>query len=99
MLLADVVDFIDTVFVTNLIFGLAASAVDHDFRCAERVAAMDQRDFLAEAGEEVRLFHGRIAAADHHDLLAAIEEAVARRAGADAMADELLLGRQIQPAR
>ena len=56
------------------------------------LAAVDHRDFAAEAGEEVGLFHGGIAAADHHDLLAAVEEAVAGGAGADAVADELLLG-------
>ena len=60
---------------------------------------MHQRDLAAEAREEVGLFHGRIAAADHHDVLAAIEEAVAGGAGADAVADQLLLGFEAQPAR
>src|SRR5690348_14054625 len=60
---------------------------------------MYQRDFLAEAGQEVGFFHGRIAAADHHDLFSAIEKAIARRAGADAVADQLLFVRQVQPSR
>ena len=60
---------------------------------------MHQGDFAAEAREEVGLFHGGIAAADHHDLLAAIEEAVAGGASADAVADQLLLAFEAQPAR
>ena len=60
---------------------------------------MHQRDLAAEAGQEVGLLHGGIAAADDHDLLLAIEEAIAGGAGADAMADQFLLGGQIEPAR
>ena len=44
-----------------------ASAVLHDLRRAELVAAVDERDLLSEAGEERRLFHRRVAAADDHD--------------------------------
>src|SRR5208282_4173385 len=57
-----------------------------------------QRDLAAEAREEIRLLHGGIAAADDHDFAAAIEEAVARGAGADAVADQLLLRLQAQAA-
>jgi hypothetical protein len=44
------------------------------------------------------LFHRRVAAADHGDLLARRKEAVAGGAGTDAVADQRLLRRQIQPA-
>ncbi len=87
-----------TVLVTKLDLGIVVGAVEHDLGGAEIVAAVDQRDFTAEAGEEVGLFHGGIAAAHHHDLLVAVEEAVAGGAGADAVADELLLVGQAQPA-
>ena len=83
----------------ELDLGIMPRAIQHDFGGAELVAAVDQRDFAAEAGEEIGLFHGGIAAAHHHDLLAAVEEAVAGGAGADAVADQLLLGFQAQPAR
>src|SRR4029077_1570622 len=49
--------------------------------------------------KEVGFFHGRIATADHHDLSAAMEESVTGGAGADAAANELLLGWQTEPAR
>ena len=88
-----------TVLVRNWILGLCARAVEHDLRGAELLAAVHQGDLAAEARQEVGLFHGGIAAADHHDLLAAIEEAVAGGAGADAVADQLLLRWQAQPAR
>ena len=80
-------------------FRIGACALQHDLRGSERVAAMHQRDLAAEAGEEVGLFHGGIAAAHHHDLLLAVKEPVASGARTDAVADQLLLGRQIQPAR
>ena len=74
-------------------------ALEHDLRGAEGVAAMNDRHFGGEAGEEDRFLHGGIAAADHHDFLSRKEEAVARRARRHAVADQLLLMRQAQPAR
>jgi hypothetical protein len=73
-------------------------ALHHDAAGAEAVGAVDERDLGGEAGEEERLFHGGVAAADDGDLLAGGEEAVACGAGADAVADERLLGGQAEPA-
>ena len=63
------------------------------------VAAVHHRDLGGEIGEEQRFLDRGIAAADHHDFLVAIEEAVAGGAGRYAIALELLLGGQIEPAR
>src|SRR5258708_1954047 len=95
---ADVVDILDHSVSQHTDLGIVAGALQHDFGSAKLLAAVDQRHLFAETGQKIRLFHGRISATDDHDLLAAIEEAVAGGAGADAMADELLLIRQIQPA-
>ena len=57
------------------------------------LAAVDDGDLGGEAGEEEGLFHGGVAAADDGDLFAGGEETVAGGAGADAVADEGLLGR------
>ena len=73
-------------------------AVEHDLRGAKSFASVDERDLGGEAGEEESLFHGGVAAADHGDLFAGEEEAVAGGAGADAVADEGLLGGQVEPA-
>ena len=82
----------------NSILGFALRAIEHDFRGAERIAAMHECDVTAEACEEVGLFHGGIAAAHHHDLFVAIKEAIAGGAGTDTVADQLLFGGQIEPA-
>jgi len=82
-----------------LIFGVPAGAIEHDPGGAKFLAAVYHRHLAAEAREEVGFLHGRIASAYHHDRLAAVEEAVAGGARAYAVADELLLGRQAQPAR
>ena len=60
---------------------------------------MHDRDLGGEVGQEQRFLDRGVAAADHDHFLAAIEEAVAGRAGGDAKALELLLGRQVEPAR
>ena len=60
---------------------------------------MHQRDLFAEAREKIGLFHGGVAAAHHHDLLAAIKEAVTSGATRYAVADELLLVGEVEPAR
>ncbi len=79
-------------------FGVGDGAVEHDARGAEVLAAVDERDFGGEAGEEESFFHSGVAAADDSDLLAGEEEAIAGGAGADAVADERLLRRQAEPA-
>ena len=53
----------------------------------------------SEVCQEQRFLDRGVAAADHEHFLAAIEKAVAGRAGGDAVALELLLGRKIEPAR
>src|ERR1039457_5468433 len=60
---------------------------------------MHERYLAAKARQEVRFLHRGIAPAHNHDLLLAIEEAIAGGARTDAVADQLLLGRQIEPAR
>jgi len=79
--------------------GMGDGALEHDLRGAESLAAVDERDLGGEAGEEERFLHGGVAAADDGDLFAGEEEAVAGGAGADAVADERLLGWQVEPAR
>jgi len=78
--------------------GVSHGAIEHDLRGAEALAAVDERDFSGEAGEEEGFFHGGVAAADDGDLFAGGEEAVAGGAGGYAMADEGLFAGQIEPA-
>ena len=80
----------------DLFVGLGA--FEHDGAGAELFGAVDERDLAGEAGEEESLFHGGVATADDGDLLTTGEEAVAGGARADAMADEGLLGGQIEPS-
>ena len=74
-------------------------AVLQDLFGAERVAPVHDRDLGGEIGQEQRLLDRGIAAADHDHFLVAVEEAVAGGAGRHAVALELLLRRQIEPAR
>jgi hypothetical protein len=74
-------------------------ALEHDLAGAEPLGPVDNRDLGGEASQKKRLFHSRVAAADDSDLFTAGKEAVAGCAGGDAVADERLLGREIQPAR
>ncbi len=83
----------------NCDLGVSHGALEHDLGGAELLAAVDDGDLGGEAGEEESLFHRGVAAADDCDLFAGGEEAVAGGAGGDAVADEGLLGGQIQPAR
>src|SRR5579885_2449356 len=94
-----VVDILDNGVGDELDFRVRSCALQHDFRCAEVLAAVHNHDFRSKAREEVRLFHCRIAPANHHDFFAAIEESVTGSAGADAMTDQLFFVRQPQPAR
>jgi hypothetical protein len=74
-------------------------AVEHDLRGAKFFSAINDGDFGREASEEESLFHGRVAAADDGDLFSGGEESVTGGTGADAVADESLLGGEIEPAR
>jgi hypothetical protein len=80
-------------------FGIRASAVEHDLGGAELMAPVSQGDFGSKAREEIRLFHRGIAAAGHHYFAIAVKRAIASSAGADALADQLLLIGQAQPSR
>ena len=97
--LRGVEDFLDDGVGEELDLGVGDGAVEHDARGAELLAAMNERDFGGEAGEEEGFFHGGVAAADHADLFAGEEEAVTGGAGADAVADESLFGGQAEPSR
>src|SRR5690606_36428160 len=77
----------------------AEQALLQDALGAQFAAAVDERLLAREVGQEQRLLDGRVAAADDEDVLVAIEETVAGRAGGNAEALELLLGRQTEPAR
>jgi hypothetical protein len=84
--------------VEELDLRVGDGALEHDAGGAEVFGAVDDRDLGGEAGEEDGFFHGGVAAADDGDLLAGGEEAVAGGAGADAEADEGLLGGKVEPA-
>ena len=74
-------------------------ALEHNgARSTKLVGPVDERDLGGEAGEEECLFHGGVAAADDGDRFARGEESVAGSAGADAVADEGLFRRQVEPA-
>src|SRR5208337_5687085 len=73
-------------------------AVEHDFRSAKLLAAMDERHLAGEARQEYGFFHGRVATTDHRNFLARKEEAVASGAGRNAVADERVFVRQTKPA-
>ena len=81
------------------IFGILVEPLLQDALGAEAVAPMHDRDLAGEVRQEQRFLDGGIAAADHQDFLAAIEKTVAGGASGYAIAAELLLRRQIEPAR
>ena len=87
------------VFERNSICGWVLARSEHDGAGAEPVGAVDERNLGGEAGEEEGFLHGGVAAADDGDLFAGGEKAVAGGAGRNAIADERLLGRQVEPAR
>src|ERR1700742_899022 len=97
--LIDAVDLFDNGVVKEFDLRMSDGALEHDARRAEVFAAVDDRDLGGEAGEEESFLHGGVAAADDSDFHAAGEEAVAGGAGADAVADECLLGGKAEPAR
>ncbi len=98
VLFFDAEDLFDDGGGAELDGGMGFGALEHDGRGAELVGAVDEGDFGGEAGEEEGFFHGGVAAADDGDGFAGGEEAVAGGAGADAVADERLLGGQVEPA-
>ena len=73
--------------------------VDHDPRRAELVAAVHEVHVRRELRQEERLLERRVAAADDVHVLVAEERRVAGRAGGDAAALVLLLGRDAEEAR
>jgi len=93
----DAKNFFHDGVVDELDLRVRDGALQHDAAGPEVFAAIDDRDLGGEAREEKGFFHGGVAAADDGDLFAGGEEAVAGGAGADAEADECLLGRQAQP--
>jgi hypothetical protein len=97
-LVIDVINIFDDGVGEELNFLVVLRALQHDFGSAETFAAMNERDLGGEAGEEDRFLHGGVAAADHDDFFAGKEKAVAGGAGRNAVADQLLLVRQAQPA-
>ena len=62
---------------SDLDLRMGLGAVDHDLRCTERVAPMEQVNLRREAGEVGRLLERGIATTDHGDLAIAEEETVA----------------------
>ncbi len=97
-LLGGIKDILDDGIEQEVNFLIVLGAVQHDFRGAELVAAMDERDFRGEAGEECSFFHGGVAAPDYGDFLAREKEAIAGGAGRDAVPDQRLFARQPEPA-
>ena len=83
--------------VQKLNLGIMLRALQHDFRSAEAIAAMNDRHLGSEASEEDRFLHGRIAAADHDDFFSGEKETVASRAGRHTVADQLVFVGQSQP--
>src|SRR5947209_15826465 len=94
----DIVDIFDDGIGEEVNFFVLLGALEHDLGGAEYVAAMDERHLGREAGEEEGFFHGRIAAANDYDFLAREEEAIAGSARGNAMANQLLLMGEAQPA-
>ena len=99
VLVFDAEDFFDGGVGDELDLRVGHGAVEHDLRGAEVFSPVDDGDLGGEAREEESFFHGGVAAADDGDLFTGGEEAVAGGAGGDAVADEGLLGGEIEPAR
>src|SRR5918994_2647705 len=78
---------------------LLSSALEHDLRSTELVAAVDDRKPLGELGDEDRVLHRRVPTADHDHLLALEEGTVAHAAGGHPVAAELDLARDTEPLR
>lgn len=72
-------------------FGIGQGAIGHDFRCTQRVAAVDEINFGGKAREKCGLFACRVPSPDDADRHIAVEGAIAGCAGCQATADELVL--------
>ena len=82
----------------DLQLGVGERPLLHDLGGAQLVAAVDQRDLGAEAGQEGGLLDRGVATTDDGDVLVAEEEPVTRGAPRDAAAGELLLVGQAELA-
>ena len=68
VLLFDSEDFFDGGVGEELNLGVCHGAIEHDFRGAEALGAVDDGDLGSEAGEEHGLFHGGVSTTDDGDL-------------------------------
>ena len=85
-------DLLDDRIGHELDLVVRAGAVEHDRRCAELVAPVDDRDLARELGEEDRLLHRGVAAADDSHRDVAPEGGVAHGAVGHAFPLKALLG-------
>ena len=69
--IVDAEHFVDYGVGAQLDIRMRDGTFEHDLRCTESLASVQQRDPGREASEEQRFLHGRIAAADDSDRLAA----------------------------
>src|SRR5579883_1556630 len=92
-------DFLDDGGGDEFDFLIGARAIEHDFRGAKFVAAVNQMHFAGVAREEIGFLHGRVAAANNGNGLAAEEEAVTGGARRDAVADKFALSGETEHAR
>ena len=83
----------------HLDLGILEQALLHDALGAEAVAPVHEGHLAGEVGQKQRFLDGGVAAADDNHFLALVEETVAGGAGRHAVALELLLRRQAEPAR
>jgi len=90
--------FFDDGVVKELDLRVGDGSLEHDAGGAEVFGAVDEGDLGGETGEEDGFLHGAVASADDGDFFAAGEESVAGCAGADAEADQGLLGGKVEPA-
>src|ERR1700733_4787472 len=74
---ADIENIIDDGVGEKRDLWIRLGSIEHDFRGAKCVAAMDERHLAGEARQKRGFFHGGIAAADDRDFLAREKEAVA----------------------
>jgi hypothetical protein len=93
-----VVDILDNRIGKKMNLGVLLCPFEHDLRGAKVLAAMNERNLCREASQEDRLFHGRVSAPDDDDFFAREKKSVAGRARRNAMANELLLVGQSEPA-
>src|SRR5579884_2709219 len=91
-------NFLDDGWRDEFDFLIGSCAIEHDFRGAKFVAAVNQMHFAGVAREEIGFLHGRVAAANNGNGLAA-EEAATGGARRDAVADKFALAGETEHAR